>query len=296
VLFQWDSLDHVPVTASELPPPTPAGQPFDYFHVNSAGQLGDGSVLISARTTWAGYDLDRGTGAVAWTLGGKLSSFKLGAGASFAFQHDIRMPAPGVITLFDDGAGPPVVHRQSRALTLALDATALTASVVRQDRHQPALLAAFEGNAQREAGGDDFVGWGQQPEFTEFDPRGHVVFDARFAGNANTYRAYRFPWRGTPISAPAVAARTAGGRTTVYASWNGATLLAGWRILAGSSPGALAAVATVAKGGFETAARLARGYAAVQAQALDAHGGVLGSSAPVALAAAGSAAVASANG
>ena len=45
----------------------------------------------------------------------------------------------------------------------------------------------------------------------------------------------REPWVGEPLTDPAGAAREAGGCTTVYASWNGATELASWRVLAGSS-------------------------------------------------------------
>ena len=51
-----------------------------------------------------------------WTLGGKDSNFKLGPGASFAFQHDVRARASGdaLVSMFDDGAGRPMCTR-SRA-------------------------------------------------------------------------------------------------------------------------------------------------------------------------------------
>ena len=49
VLFQWDSLDHVPVTDSYASPPS-AEDPFDYFHLNSVQQDFDGNLVISART------------------------------------------------------------------------------------------------------------------------------------------------------------------------------------------------------------------------------------------------------
>ena len=47
-------------------------------------------------------------------------------------------------------------------------------------------------------------------------------------------------------------AATSGGATTVWASWNGATEVAGWRVLAGPSPGALQPVADAPRSGFET--------------------------------------------
>jgi hypothetical protein len=67
--------------------------------------------------------------------------------------------------------------------------------------------------------------------------------------------------------------------TTVYASWNGATEVASWRVLAGSSPTTLApAVSSVAKTGFETAIPLAAVAAGtyVAVEALDSAGAVIG--------------------
>jgi len=75
----------------------------------------------------------------------------------------------------------------------------------------------------------------------------------------------------------------AGGEGVVYASWNGATLVASWRVLAGPSVSNLTAVAQAAHSGFETAIALPSGvvgpYLAVQA--LDGAGHVLGTSAAI---------------
>ena len=43
------------------------------------------------------------------------------------------------------------------------------------------------------------------------------------------------------------------GKGTVYASWNGATPVASWRLLAGASPQSLHALLTAPRAGFETA-------------------------------------------
>ncbi len=156
VLFQWDSLDHVPLSAgyTRVPAgkkPNGPANPYDYFHMNSVGLDLDGNLLISARNTWGVYKVDHRTGSVIWTLGGKRSSFKLGPGVSFAFQHDVRVRAPGdgLLTMFDDGAGPPYVHSQSRLLKLHLDLKRMTAAVVAQRVHSPPLLASYEGNDQQ---------------------------------------------------------------------------------------------------------------------------------------------------
>lgn len=278
VLYQWDSLDHVPVSASYPPVPKNPLHPWDYFHVNSVQAQSDGSFVLSSRDTWAAYKVSGQTGAVIWTLGGKHSSFKLGPGASFAFQHDVRLRPGNLATLFDDGAGPPAVHPQSRALTLKLDYRHHTANLAAQAEHRPGLLAFFEGNVQAEPGGNELVGWGQQPYLTEFDAHGRTVFDARFVDANSSYRAYRFPWKGTPAAAPALAARRAGGRTTVWASWNGSTDVARWRVLGGASAAHLTALTTVAKSRFETAIPLSGGESYVAVVALDSRGRTLASS------------------
>jgi hypothetical protein len=282
LLFQWDSLDHVPLTDSYEPLPGSAGQPYDYFHVNSLQQTRNGDLVISARNTWAAYEVSPRTGKVIWALGGKHSTFKLGSGASFAFQHDVRLhPRRGAtLTVFDDGAGPPTVHQQSRGLTLRLDDKRRTASVAKAVQHSPPLLADFEGDVQSLKGGDQFLGWGQQPYFTEFDSRGQVVFDGRFVDANSSYRAYRFAWRATPHTPPAITATTTGATTIVYASWNGATDVSRWQVLAGGSPDALHVAATQAMQGFETQIRIpAQPFMAVRA--LGASGQVLSTSAIV---------------
>jgi Arylsulfotransferase (ASST) len=279
VLYQWDSLDHVPLSDSYEAMPNGAGHPFDYFHINSVQEQPNGDLLISARNTWAAYDVDHATGAVIWTLGGKNSSYKLGSDATFAFQHDVRLHTDSdpTVTLFDDGAGPPRVHSQSRGITVRLDAKNMTATLVSEDVHSPALAASFEGNVQALSDGNSFVGWGQQPYFSEFNAQGQMVFDGRFVGANSSYRAYRFPWTGMPSGGPAVAASTSGGTTNVYVSWNGATQVASWRVLAGPAPDALEATVTATKQGFETQIQIAAA-AYVAVQALDAAGGTLGTS------------------
>jgi hypothetical protein len=282
VLYQWDSLDHVPLTDSYEAMPNGAGYPFDYFHINSVQQQADGDLLISARNTWAAYDVDHRSGAIVWTLGGRNSSYKLGSGVTFAFQHDVRLhtETDPTVTLFDDGAGPPKVHAQSRGITVRLDDKSMTATLVSEDLHSPALAASFEGNVQALPDGNSFVGWGQQPYFTEFDSQGQMVFDARFVGSNSSYRAYRYSWTGTPTGAPAVVASTSGGTTNVYVSWNGATQVASWRVLAGSAANALQAVVTSTKQGFESQIPIAaQPYVAVQA--LDAAGRALATSSVV---------------
>jgi Arylsulfotransferase (ASST) len=279
VEYEWHSLDHVPLSDSYRAFPNSNGAPFDYFHINSVDQDTDGNLIVSGRSTSAVYKIDRRSGAIIWRLGGRHSTFKAGSGASMAFQHDVRVQAAGDsrITAFDNGAGLYNVHSQSRGVILHLDLKHKTVSKLGEFDHSPRLLSGFEGNVQPLSNGDSFIGWGEQPYFSEFNFRGQLLFDARFVDANTSYRAYRFPWVGTPQTLPAVAASTSGGRTTVYVSWNGATQVASWRVLAGASPTTLASAGSARRSGFETAIRVA-GSKDVAVQALDGRGNVLAQS------------------
>src|SRR6185312_16248369 len=82
-------------------------------------------------------------------------------------------------------------------------------------------------------------------------------------------------WVGTPYFPPSGAAKKSKGKVTVYASWDGSTQVAAWKVLAGSNPNKLPVVATHAKTGFETAIRLARSAKVYKVQAFDAKGHLL---------------------
>lgn len=277
VLYQWDSLDHVALGSSYSPVARGTGVPWDYFHINSIEPQSDGNVLISARNTSQIYDVSGSDGSINWSVGGKQPTFKMGASTRFYFQHDARLHNGNILTLFDD-AGQPFKEKQSRALTLKLDATTNTATLASQFFHTPALKAPAEGNTQVLLNGDQLVGWGQAPFITEFNSKGQEVFDMRFKAANATYRAYRSAWTGTPATRPALAAKTSRGKTTIWASWNGSTALNRWRVLGGSSATSLKSVGGGAKRSFETSFKLGGSYAFVAVQALDNHGNVLSTS------------------
>ncbi|HEX4628313.1 MAG TPA: arylsulfotransferase family protein, partial [Gemmatimonadales bacterium] len=242
----------------------------------------DGSVLISARNTWTVYELDSRTGQVLWRLGGKRSSFLMGAGTTTAWQHDPREVGGDEISIFDNGAAPPV-RGQSRGIVVRIDAEHRTATLVSQLTHAPGLLAASQGNLQLLENGDWFLGWGQEPYFSEVSATGAVVFDAHLPAGDQSYRGFRFPWTGTPSHRPALAlSPSSGGSRTVYASWNGATNVAAWSVLGGPTAGALTPIAHAPRSGFESAIPIAAPTPGsyITAQALDSSGAVL-ATAPV---------------
>ncbi len=277
VLFEWHALDHVPISESFFNTKTP-GFVYDPYHLNSVALDRAGNLLISMRNTWAVYKVNRSTGGIIWTLGSNQSSFKWGSGAAVAFQHSAVEQPDGSITMFDDGGGPPTVHN-ARAVRISVNQSRKTASLVRQYAHSPALSTHFEGNAQVLPNGDVFVGWGQQPYFSEFTSSGKEIFDARFTSNTSTYRAYRMAWSGQPNTAPNIgAAPNNDGTTEVWASWNGATTISSWRVLAGPTAGSLTPQAGGGWGGFETGIAANTGMPVFEVQALGSNGQVLATS------------------
>jgi hypothetical protein len=142
-------------------------------------------------------------------------------------------------------------------------------------------VAESQGDVQALGNGDWFVGWGQLPDFSEFNAQGQLLFDAHLPPGTESYRSFRFPWTATPVHPPAFALQHAAGASGVaYASWNGATQVASWRVLSGSSSRALRPIAAAARAGFETPIPLPGGSigAYMSVQALDAQGAVIGSS------------------
>jgi hypothetical protein len=280
---EWHSLDHVPLRDSYSSPHTSSARwPFDYFHINSLQLLPGGRLLMSARNTWTIYELSLRSGQVSRRIGGRHSSVRLARGAAVAFQHDATLLPNGTISVFDNGAEPRV-HAQSRGLVLSIDPHQ-RGSVIDEFRHPRRLLSGSQGNIQQLENGDEFIGWGSQPYFSEFSPTGQLLFDAHMHGSYESYRGYRFAWTGAPAGAPSVAAApvpAGSGDVTVYASWNGDTRTASWRVLAGASANQLTAVASAPRSGFETAVATPGPAAFVEVQALDANGVVLGTSATI---------------
>jgi hypothetical protein len=287
---EWSAEAHIPMTDSQTPANPNNPTAYDPWHINSIDVDSDGNWLVSMRNTWAIYKVDSRTGQILWTLGGKSSTFAVPDNVAFAFQHDARWRPDGQISIFDNDCcgfipqpsgppkpAPPIHGSQSRGLLMKLDEASGTVSFV-GERKLYDLTSGTQGNMQVLPNGNAFMGWGQQPFFSEFSKTGTLLLSVRFPDPDESYRAYRYTWVGHPGGRPAVAAVANGSRTRVYASWNGATQVAAYRVLGGRNSHRLKTVARrVARKGFETSVDLRSGPV-FRVQALDAKGKVLGSS------------------
>jgi hypothetical protein len=280
VLFEWNANRHIHPTESYDVTPDRASLPYDYIHMNSINLDTDGNLLLSARATNAVYKVNRKTGKIMWRLGGKRSTFKLGKGARFRFQHDAIRQDDGTITVFDNQMDLPIKSRNSRGLQLRLNMAKKTATKVRQWHNTRRQLSASQGNLQVLSNDNVFVGWGgDTPWMTEFSRSGAKRWEAKFTDKGvDTYRAYRQVWGGQPKAAPRAVARNTSGTITSWVTWNGATTAAAWRVMGGASEAALSPRVTVPRSGFETKLAYTGNDTVVVLEALDADGNVLGRS------------------
>lgn len=278
-LFRWDALSHIPLTDS--PAKYTAGQVLDPYHMNSISLDPAGNLLISMRALSTVFNVDPHSGAINWQLGGKHSTFALGDGVEFAYQHDAEMPDANILTLFDNhfegSAGQTGGGSVPTALKwIHLDHAARTATLVRAQTHPGNLSTGAMGNLQELAGGNTFSGWGTALHIAEFDPDGGLVFDATLVGG--TYRAFLNEWTGDPVEPP----RLIFAESAAHAVWNGATAVHRWRLMHGPQSTAMTPLATVDWAGYDTPIPLDSdpgGY--YQLQALDSGGTVINQAPPI---------------
>jgi hypothetical protein len=290
LLYTWDALNNVPLSDSEQPASakTASFGAWDAYHLNSVQALAGNQILVSMRNTWAAYLVDTTTNRVVWRLGGKRSTFTSASNARFAWQHDVQMLPSGNVSLYDDNCCKIQANGRlarpngpSRGMVLRLDLAGRTASLAASFSRAPTRReAAFLGSFQLLPNSNGLLGWGSLPFFSEYSRSGRLLLDAVWPHKDQSYRAlFTSTWVGTPFYPPTGAARTTRGRTTVYASWNGATQLAAWQVLAGPNAAHLRPVARRSKAGFETAIALRGSFNAFRVRALDARQRVIGTSA-----------------
>ena len=276
VLHDWVSIDHVGLDESYQPLPDSAGTAYDFFHINSIAEAPDGNLLISGRNTWAVYKVHRRTGEVMWRLNGKKSDFDVPKSAGFSWQHHVRAHGSSHLTVFDNA---DLSSHASVGLLLDLDERKRKVALKRSFQHPARFLAWTLGSVQVRPNGNVFVGWGSQSYFSEFSPDGKLLVDGQFDGAARSYRTFLVDWEGRPTDRPAIVARAnSAGGFAIYASWNGATEIDHWLVLAGSDPASLLQVGWQPWTGFETTIVVSSTGPLFAVAAIDKKGNELGRS------------------
>jgi hypothetical protein len=278
VMWEWHALGHIPLKDSLNAVPG-GNYPWDYVHINSISPGDSGDVLLSSRNTWTLYDVNIHTGGFNWLFGdGRRSSFKLGPGVRFYWQHDAEFQPGGLISVFDNASDPPK-QKESSGLLLRPDPAAHTVTLLRRFANPTkTLLASSQGNTLSLPGEDWLLGYGGLPNFTEFDGAGHVLLDGTLGKGVQDFRTYLSPWSAAPATPPAIAAQAAPGGASVQASWNGATDVASWQVLAGATAETMVPVASAPRQGFQTAIHVSAAGPYFAARALGPAGQTLGTS------------------
>lgn len=288
---------------------------WDWMHFNAVDKNEEGDYLISARhlsqiIKVAGKDNVDGVkpGTVLWQLGGKRNDFTMEGDFSFSRQHMVRFLSTSgdetVLSLFNNGwvirNKDGFTDHASSGQVIVINNNTMTARLLHEYVH-PNADAGFEASLTIAAGsmevlpnGGCVVGWGTNPEISEYAEDGEVLFHAYYNNHTGyNYRSYKHEWVGNPQYPPKLVAysRTCKTNATTsplmaYVSWNGATEVAAWRFFVSTTTkhGPWIPAGTFARDGFETAADLTHAVVATMAgfspyvsvEALDSSGGVIG--------------------
>ncbi|CEH13101.1 hypothetical protein CBOM_01042 [Ceraceosorus bombacis] len=221
-LFEWHSLDHVPVHHSNISlvggqagNGTSSQQAWDYFHINSVDKDRHGDYLISARDVNSVYKISGKTGRIIWALGGRNTHNKdfehLDDQVAFSYQHHAKFHGYDhngrqLISLYDNsahgtetGAGTEVRDaKTSSGKIIALDTSAdrskggkWTARTWRAFYPPFDLLSKSQGSTHLLQDGHVVVNWGSEGAVTEFNDAGEVLWHAFLASNSHHPEAAR---------------------------------------------------------------------------------------------------------
>ncbi|KAI4161697.1 MAG: hypothetical protein LQ342_004705 [Letrouitia transgressa] len=281
-VFDWASLDHVPLSEGTVPPgrtSTGLSETFawDYFHLNSVDTLPNGDFLVSSRHTSTVYRISGRDGSIVWRLGGRTSTFAL-TNFNFTFQHDARYVRGSesgstlTLTLFDN-AYNGITARDSDSSSgkvIRINTATRTAELLVQlnfpDPPTTPFLSSDGGSVQALDGGNYFVGWGSNAYVTEHSPNGNCIYVANFGSgsSAASYRAFKGPLQdilaGSQVNDDSLLpdvfayAHNTSAPTMVYVSWNGDHYTESWSIYGLDSPSGPPTTQEyrVNKSGFET--------------------------------------------
>lgn len=189
------------------------------------------------------------------------------------------------VTMFDDenyDVPPPTEDVISSGLELFLNDQAMTAVLGRRLFNNNTVEAPGLGSWQDQSNGNTFIGFATSPMISEYNSQNQEIYNLQYGfSSPGSFRSYKFDgWHGTPFYPPKVVAQLdEDGSATVFVSWNGATDVVSWDVMANNGSGSLMKVASAAKGGFETAIIIStKGLKNFRVNAIGAQGAVLAQS------------------
>lgn len=192
----------------------------------------------------------------------------------------------------------------SRGLVLTLDTEAMTVKIEKEFKAPSEIKAFRKGGMHYLPNRNALLGYGNEPALTEFAPNGTILWDVRFGplggdrGTADNYRSMKVNWTGHPTWNPSIAAGSSiqapsqllnntlpqtAPNDTAYFSWNGATEMERWLVLASKESLDLTSIENLwtelPKLGFETSVQIGNAARYVRVVALGANDTILAASA-----------------
>ena len=197
VVFQWRSWDHYPFTTEWV---NSSNAVISAFHINCVFEDTDGNIIFST-PEWV-KKISRQTGDVMWSLGGPDNDFTFVGitpqqGTNAFGSHGInRLPNGHVLFYKNSTFGPGAT---STVQEYALDETNKIATHIWTYTPSPAVAGFSQGDAQRLANGNTFIGWGgdfgTSPVCCTEISGTNVVFQMNFNHSGLiSYRAFRSPF------------------------------------------------------------------------------------------------------
>lgn len=198
ILFQWNSLDHIPITDCDPNFVDLTGFYIDYIHVNAMDFDVDGNLLLSSRHLNEITKIDIVTGNIIWRWGGSHNEFTfINDDNGFYGQHSIRSNGDNSYTLFDNGNWhvPP----RSRGVEYLLDDVNMTATLVSEYTTGNSLsFSDAMAHMQNTEDGGTLIGWAANTQgyvLTDYNANGEKVLDMmNIDTNLISYRAYKYEW------------------------------------------------------------------------------------------------------
>jgi hypothetical protein len=258
-----------------------------------------GNYLISARDACSVHKTNGTSGSIIWRLDGKRSSFSLGDGAKFCFQHHARFHPElksadegddiEIISLYDNSAHGSEDGRTNELHTaptssgkiIRLNTTSWTAELVQGFYPPDGLRSKSQDSTQIFPNGNALVNWGSSGALTAYDVDGtalfHTYLDSDYlALGVQNYRGFLYNWTGLPNEEPDIVALENEEGTAVYVSWNGDTETLIWRFFDVAVNGTRKILGDVKRNAFETSLQVPNeSVLRVAAEAVDSKGEVL---------------------
>ncbi|CEL92430.1 unnamed protein product [Vitrella brassicaformis CCMP3155] len=270
VIFEWRMWDHLPEAMHKT---VGLGQKSskvaDPIHINAIDWTTDGHITASLRHFDQVIKINRLTGDIIWRLGGPGNEFTwVDEDRPFSHQHDVRLHEDSHLTVYSNDNlhdWPP--PRYSRAVEYWLDEPDRLIKKVREYRSPENYYGMATGSMQRFTNGNLGICWGgvgrpeKLPFYTEVSPTGERLLELEFTAQENSYRALRYDWWGIPKADPWLILDRESNPPQLHMSWNGATVVAKWKIWHGHFREANQFADVIVKRSFEEIYPLHKGVA-----------------------------------